>query len=274
MPRKKIGTWQDRISWIFLFAALILTLLPRGTKIKISQFPATGLLFPLRGIAYLRNTIATLGTENQRLARLAAELALENAWLRSTLNRENATTLSYPPQTRLIRASIIGCDLATLKRFFIIARGANDGIRPGTPVISPEGIVGVVTSTSPAQSLIQTIFEPDFRVAVLNNRTREVALALPGPEGLLQLEYAAKDADFQPGDTIITSGMGGVFPKGIPVGLVIATPEKPDELFKPILIRPFARITALEQVFILLFPGQANDEWLDGLKPREITIPE
>ncbi len=274
MPRKKIGTWQDRIAWILLFSALILALLPRGTKIKIAQLPGTVILSPLRGVAYLRNTIVTLGRENQRLGRLAAELALENAWLRSSLNMEKSGTLRNFPQTKLIRATVISRDFTTLKRFFIIARGTNNGITLGAPVISPEGIVGVVISTSFSQSLIQTIFEPDFRIAVLNNRSREIALARPGSEEMLHLEYAAKDADFKPGDTIITSGIGGIFPKGLPVGQVIAVPEKPDELFKPVLVQPFARITALEQVYVFLLPGNADHEWLEGLKPREITIPE
>ncbi len=273
-PAKKVGSWQDRISWGILLISLVVYLLPPNTKIKIAPPFATVLLSPLHGITALRTTIATITDDNNRLARLAAELALENARLKHLLSIPESSMALSASSLQLIRARVIARDLTTLKRYLTISQGINGGVRIGSPVIVPEGIVGRVIAITPHQALVQTIFEPDFRVAVMNARTHEIALARPELEEKLVLDYVNKDADFQIGDTIVTSGLGGVFPKGLRLGLVAETPEQPDALFKPVSVKPFINISRVEQVFVVITPVAPYDNWLDNLQPSEIKIPE
>lgn len=273
-PPKKIGSWQDRISWGILLISLIVYLLPPNTKIKIAAPFATVLLSPLRGIAALRTTFATITDDNNRLARLAAELALENARLKHFLSIPESSMALSASSLQLLRARVIARDLTTLKRYLTISQGINSGVRIGSPVIVPEGIVGRVIAITPHQALVQTIFEPDFRVAVMNARSREIALARPAPGEKLVLDYVNKDADFQIGDTVVTSGLGGVFPKGLRLGLVVETPEPPDALFKPVSVKPFINISRVEHVFVIITPLAPHDNWLDNLQPSEIKIPE
>jgi len=273
-PPDRINSWQDRISWGLLLISLAVYLLPHNTKIKIAPHFATVLLSPLRGITALRTTIATINNDNARLARLAAELALENARLKHYLNLPESTIAIPANSLRLIRSRVIARDITTLKRFFTITCGANDGVQIGSAVIVPEGVVGRVIMVTPHQALVQTIFEPDFRVAVMNARTREIALAHPDQKQKLILDYVNKNADFRIGDTIVTSGLGGIFPKGLRLGVVVETPEQPDALFKPVYVKPFINIMLIEQVFVIITPFPLQDNWLDNLQPSEITIPE
>jgi rod shape-determining protein MreC len=230
------------------------------------------LLLPLRGLNSLKMTVASLGAENRRLAQLAAQLALENARLKSSPPSQGTAPAAA---LKLIPAPVIARDLGTLKRFLTVSRGATCGVRIGSVALAPQGVVGKVIAVSAHQALVQTIFEPDFRVAVLNSRTRELAMARPGQENLLNLDYVSPDADYQPGDTIITSGLGGIFPKGLNIGTVKTVQNKPDALFKPVSVQPFVNITRLEQVFILAIPAESLPEgWLENLKPAEIRIPE
>lgn len=270
---RRFVSWQDRISWAILLTALVVYLLPHNTKMKIMSPLATVVLAPLRGIAFLHATISITSIDNSRLARLAAELALENARLKHYLSLPESS-ISLPRNSlRLIPSRVIARDITTLKRFLTINRGLNDGVRVGTSVIVPEGVVGRVVAVSAHQALVGTIFEPDFRAAVMNARSREIGLARPTEEEIF-LDYANKNTDFKPGDTIVTSGLGGVFPPGLLIGVVIESREEPDALFKSIRIKPFVNITRIEQVFLIIAPESLRDEWLDNLQPPEIKLPD
>ncbi|MGQ9677720.1 MAG: rod shape-determining protein MreC [bacterium] len=256
-----------------MFASLVLYLLPHNTKIKLTSPLATVILSPLRGIATLRSTIATTSNANDRLAHLAAELALENARLKNHLYSSESSIAIPSNSIRLIRARVIARDITTLRRFFTVNRGSKDAVRVGTSVIAPEGIVGRVVAVSEHQALIGTIFEPDFRVAIINSRSREMGLARPIQEKIF-IDYANKNADFKAGDTIVTSGLGGVFPQGLNIGVITEIFDQPDALFKSIVVKPFVNITRIEHVFLLITPDSLRDEWLDNLQPPEIKIPE
>jgi rod shape-determining protein MreC len=274
MSRKVVGSLHDRVSWGVIFLTIIAVILPVRFKLKISQPISTFVLFPLRGIAAFKSTITVTQSENQRLSRVACELALENARLKSVLVADTVIVNRY---LTLIPCKIIVRDITTLKRFFILNKGAKHGIYTGAACIAPQGIVGKVIATSEHQSLIQTILEPGFRIAVLNRRNGELAMAYPNKNDLLMLDYVKPDADFKIGDTIITSGLGGVFPRGLKVGVVIDIPESSATVFKPIIVQPAIAITRLETVYIITKTAAglpAYEHWLDNLHPAEIKLSE
>jgi|YelNatPaOPRAMG01_1025707.scaffolds.fasta_scaffold02239_13 rod shape-determining protein MreC len=274
MPRKTPVSIQDRICWIIFFIVIVVIFLPSGIKLKITQPISLLALLPLRGIATLRNAITVANTENQRLSHIACELALENARLRSkTYSDSIIITNRY---FALITCQIIARDFTTLKRFFILNKGKEEGIYVGAICIAPQGVVGKVIATSNHQSLVQTILDPGFRIAVSNSSNGEVAMAYPGTNDLLMLDYVKTDANFKIGDTIITSGLGGVFPKGLKVGFVIDISEQSSNAFKSVIVQPAVSLTQLTTVYIVIIksPIPANDHWLDNLQPIEIKFPE
>jgi len=125
---------------------------------------------------------------------------------------------------------------------------------------------------------VQTLLEPESRISVINLRSRVPALARPDRSGHLILDYAPKDSDFRPGDTVVTAGLGLVFPKGLRVGEVASVPDRPEALFKPVTIRPFTDVSRVERVFVLTLPeGVQSDTgagWLENTAPAEVTIPD
>lgn len=252
MLGNRFVNWQDRVSWGVILLTLVASLFPRDVKLQITQPLTTVLLFPLKGIVKVRLTLTEKNAENRRLSQLANELALENAYLRSLLQKEEKTLPFEQNGASFVRVEVIARDFTTLKRFLVVSWDGDEVITPGAVALTPAGIVGRVIAVADHQALIQSILEPTFRIAVTNIRSRELALAHPHPKGLLVLDYAKKEADFLVGDTILTSGLGGVFPKNLKVGVVADVREEPGALFKVVSAQPFVDVTKVDQLFLLL----------------------
>ncbi|MEO0078248.1 MAG: rod shape-determining protein MreC [candidate division WOR-3 bacterium] len=239
---------------------------------------------PNRLLAELSANLSSRARENERLARLAAELAVENARLRALTQVDSRA----PGDTLLLmRATVIGRDLATFERYLTISLGRHSGVGPGAPVITADGVVGIVTACGDHQSIVQTLISPSARVAVMNLRSRTPGVARPDRNRLLDVSYLPRDADYQAGDTVVTAGLGRVFPKGLMVGIVVPTPagnsSTQAELFKPVKVKPFVDFSRLDAVFVLRLPDAApiasrsdgrSRVWLENLAPDEVSPPE
>jgi rod shape-determining protein MreC len=262
--------------------------MPRQLRLAIVQPAQTILLSPLRLTALLGRTVSDLRTENYRLSRLAAELAIENARLEA---RAGTGSESPADSLLLVHAPVIARDPVTFERYLVVSRGRNHGIRPGNPVIAPTGVAGKVIAAGPHQALVQTLLATGSRVAVMNLRSRMSGVSRPAQAGALAIDYLPKEADYKVGDTVVTAGLGEVFPKGLRVGTVVSTPDDKGALFKPVLIRPFVDFSRLEAVFVLCLPEspllaprdstraspdsvRPDAGWLENTVPAEVTIPE
>ena len=234
----------------------------------------TVILAPLRAVTVLARHVSDRSAENARLTRLAARLAVENARLRS-LSRLDAAEAEETDN--LVAAPIIARDIASMRRYFVVSRGRGQGIRPGTPALVPDGVVGKVVAVGEHQSLVQTILDPESRVAARLPRSGTIGLVRADRAGRNRVEFIEHDADVRLGDTVITSGLGGVFPSGLVVGRVTVAAERPAELFRHVELRPFVDFSRLEQIFLLRLPTREHDRddsWLENLRPPEVRIPE
>ncbi|MFO7676677.1 MAG: rod shape-determining protein MreC [bacterium] len=250
-------------------------LLPRPVVLRAIVPLQTALLAPLRCAGAVRRVLLLRDSENERLSRLAAELAVENARL-NTANRLADRRDRLPGvRDELVHASVIARDLATMQRYLIVGRGLGDGVRPGTPAIVAEGVVGRVIAAGEHQALVQTLLDPDSRVAAVCPRSSVIGLVRADHGGRILLDFVDRDADVNPGDTVLTSGFGGVFPRGLLVGRVTAVGNRSPEIFLHVEIRPAAPIRRLETVFLYPLPGPIPEagDWLDNLRPREVSIP-
>ncbi len=273
MPYKAAVSKYDRISLGVIILALLVNFIPPTSKLKLTHPLAETLLLPNRAIAFLKTFIAANRNLTQRLTQIACELAVENARLKST--RNDTTTISLG-NTNLLSSQVIARDMNTLKRFLLLNRGTVHKIQIGATAITPEGIVGRIIAASPHQSLVQTILEPGFRIAVLNSRNGELAICRPkyNNEDLLVLDYVNPNADFKIGDTILSSGLGGIFPKGLKIGIVIETPAVQD-VFKKVFVKPFVTLSRVENIYIIVHNPYSPDtnSSLEGL-PFELNLPE
>ena len=249
----------------------ILSLPPRATsRLKL----AIGSLFlPLFGLANTAQQLPvtaadailsrreliqeneSLRHENQQLKFLqlqTAAIARENDQLRSAIGWQKQT----PWKLKL--ANVVMRDPANWWRTVQIDLGSRDGIQTNQPVLVADGLVGRVSSVSLTRSQVVLIGDPNCRIsALVENPTHDTGIiSASGPldNSLVELTYLSSSANLKPGQNVFTSGLGGVFPKGIPIGIV-AEDAQPVEfgLYTEARVKLSANLGALEQVWVL-FP--------------------
>lgn len=189
-----------------------------------------------------------LERENQNLrSRLAQadEALLQNVRLRKLL--AFVDELDRPA----LPAQVIGEDASSWARTIIIDKGSKSGLKSGFPVVSANGVVGRIIKTAPASSRVLLITDASSAVATLVQRTRTRAIAR-GRGDELSLEFTLRDGDLQIGDLLVTSGMGGVFPKGLPLGLVSQVEKDPFSLFQRVRAQTAADFSHLEEVLVIV----------------------
>lgn len=151
----------------------------------------------------------------------------------------------------MLAAKIIGKDPSLWFRTVIIDRGSNDGLTKGMPVVNGEGIVGQVFAVSPNYSKVLLAIAPSSALDVLLQKSR-VRGILKGTGSLsYKLDYVLKTVDVQEGDQVVTAGYGGVFPTGMPVGVVSKVVRKRRGMFLDIEVKPAVDFLTLEELLII-----------------------
>jgi rod shape-determining protein MreC len=143
-----------------------------------------------------------------------------------------------------------------------LSAGSRAGVREFSPVVAPEGLVGVVKTSDPTMSIAIMWSHPDFRVSAMaadGGAFGIVAAHLgPGPERyLLEMRGVPVRGTIQPGTLIVTSGLGGTFPRGIPVGVVLGEVKTSELWARTYLLRPAVLPSAVSAVMVLL-PARAD----------------
>jgi rod shape-determining protein MreC len=196
----------------------------------------------------------TLRRENQQLraqAVQAAAIARENDQLRALLNWQRQSPW------RLKLANVILRDPANWWRTVQIDLGSRDGVTNNLPVITSEGLVGRVISVSQTHSQVVLLGDPNCRAsATVENAAHDMGVIVangPVDTSLVSLTYLASSANLKPGQSVVTSGLGGVFPKGIPIGQIVDAGSVEFGLYTEARVKLNANLGSLEQVWVL-FP--------------------
>jgi rod shape-determining protein MreC len=192
--------------------------------------------------ASLRNEIDVLRMQNDRYR----ELTTVNQRLQQLLQFKAAV------QWPAMAAQVIGHDPTGWFESIIIDKGKNNGLKPGMPVVNAQGVVGQLVSVSPNYSKVLLIIDQNSAVDCLIQRSREKGIVKGLTRKTCKMHYVVKTGDVAGGDLVVTSGMGGVYPKGLPVGQVIEVSEDPWEMFKGVMVRPLVDFEKLEEVLVLL----------------------
>jgi rod shape-determining protein MreC len=192
--------------------------------------------------------------ERLRIASLQVrETQEENLRLRRLLELRDRLPLST------LAGEVIAKEWSGWVRSLIVNRGRGDGIVRMTPVIVPEGLVGRVAEVRAGAAVIQLINDPSSAVGAMVQRTRIVGVVEGEPGGSIRFKFPARDGrGLQVGDLIVTSGLGGLFPKGLPVGRVRAAEERGSGLFHYAQLQPVADFARVEEV--LLLTGQSSTD--------------
>lgn len=197
-----------------------------------------------------------LRNENDALmAKLAVlqETQLENERLRKGLDFQ--TTV---PE-RLMMAHVVAHDISSDYFGIRIDKGSEDGLKAGMGVISPSGVVGRVLRVTPHFSDVITLLDPDSSVDVIIQRSRARGILSGESKSLLcTLRYVDKLEDVQVGDSVVASGFGGIFPKGLIAGYVTAVEPDNNGILQTITVKSAVDIYRLEEVFIVLPPAESK----------------
>ena len=216
--------------------------------------------------------VALVGVEaeNERLRekvdRLEAELAArrelvhENERLRLLVGLDERN-----PDVDMQYARVIATAPTPLFRSVRVDRGSDDGVEAGDPVMTHQGIVGRVAAVSRHHADVMLMVDANSSTDVLVRRTR-VRARVRGMGGdnrvAMRVKYLARTADVRPGDVLITSGIGGTFPKGLRVGTIVSVQRRRFGLYQKARVEPSVDFARLESVMVLAsgWPDEASIE--------------
>lgn len=240
------------IGLILIFSLIMLAGSDTLRIAKASFFGRT-LFFPfvqsIKAVEYNRQ----LQRENFELKSKLTESTLSNIALKNALKElsEEATILFNPDISEFELAEVIGYSGQFQERNLIVDKGERHRIKRDSAVISGNGIVGKVVSVSDSYSIILPFSNPHSQLPVMDSRTGVQGILQADISGSLYMNLIKLGSEVASGDTIVTSNLSRLFPKGYPVGTVKRIRESVDNLFVSAEIAPFTIVENLEHVFIL-----------------------
>lgn len=211
--------------------------------------------------------------ENERLAKEndelkeeineKADLQEENERLKKELDfQEQRNNYDY------LSTNVIGISGGNVLNGYIIDKGSNDGIKKGMVVKASDGLVGKVSSVGNHWSIVEGIINENIKVSVMVNRSRHTGMLsgyvdTTNNKNLVQVTDLPIDSDIQEGDTIVTSGIGKVYPKEIEVGKVISVSEDKVKVMKTAIVEPSVDFNKVEELFVIVPKNTTDIEYED-----------
>lgn len=187
----------------------------------------------------------TLVLQAEKAAR-ADQLAQENARLRALMELRPAITVRSQAAEVLYEAP------DPFSRKLFLDRGSQHGVVPGSPVINEAGVLGQITRVYPLSSEVTLLLDKDAAIPVLNPRTQHRSAAFGnGSSDAMELRFMAGNDDVQVGDVLVTSGVDGVYPPGLPVARVTKVDRRADSAFARIALLPTAQPDGVRHVLVL-----------------------
>jgi rod shape-determining protein MreC len=186
------------------------------------------------------------------LAELSAKLQLYDATLEENRRLRALSGFSPPAGFRIKPAEIVGVFGSGIPNTVLINLGATDAIHVNDAVINRDGIAGRVARVMSDYSVVYLLTEPRCRVAARISRSREQGIVRFSMRRGMYLDNVPQRADVQVGDTVITSGLGGIFPEGLMVGIVVQIESPSQEFFYDVMIQPAANFNGLDELFVLV----------------------
>lgn len=266
---------RRRIAVFLVLLLVTLVLLTSQTRTadrrEVGAFGTTVLTLLLPVQSAMVQVSNAVGDVWSRLAEIGA-LRRENARLRARLEalerdvaalREDAARarrlerlLGFREQgaRRALAARITARDPSRWFSTVVVDRGSRDGVRRNAPVVTPEGAVGRVIEVTPLAARVLLIADSRSAVGVVIQPSRDAAVVEGRGGRLLHLRYLSRTARVDPGDLVVTSGLGGVFPRGLVVGKIMRIVREEGELLQEAEVEPAAALDRLEDVLILLPP--------------------
>lgn len=197
--------------------------------------------------------------ENSGLRRELALMREENLQLREALvasgRLERIAEMREDFEVPMLPAELVGSDLSPFFHSVLLDRGRADGVRSGMPVVSESGLVGLVVATSDSAAKALLLLDRQIAIdgTIQRSRARGIVRGRGGEAPVF--EFVARGGDVEVGDVVITSGLDGVYPKGLLVGTVREVEPPGAKLLRTATLEPAVDFGRLEQAFVMLRRG-------------------
>jgi rod shape-determining protein MreC len=197
----------------------------------------------------LRQKNMELEAENSRLQVQIIELQQQvtEAQLLSTLVDYERRHV----ENQYIAATVIARDVSPFMQYVIIDRGSDSGLRKGMPVITQQGLVGNIAAVTAGAARVQLINDPGSSINVILQQSGAEGIINGQITGEIELDMISKNASIQPGELVMTSGLGGKYPANIVVGQVVSIRSEAYSLFQSASVQPAVDFSQLEIVLII-----------------------
>lgn len=258
-----------------LLLVLLLLSLPDQTAARV-KLAISALFLPLFGLGQSAQTatgkVADVALPRGVLVNQMEQVRRENEELRilhmqaGAIKAENdrlRQMVQLKPQTawRPRLAKVVGRDPANWWRTVQIDVGTAEGVKPNLPVMTSQGLVGRVYISGQHRSVVVLIGSPECKVAAVVDKSRENGVVGPTSSAvvwdpnLVGLSYLSRNSKLEPGQSVYTSGLGGIFPPGILLGSIVDTQTVEHGLYVEARIKLAVNVNQLEEVWVLLPPG-------------------
>ena len=224
----------------------------------------TAINLPLQGLADVWNRyIFLVGREesNKRLreqnSQLVEELIKYREGYQEGIRLQKILKLRDSLPFPTLAARVVGRNPSSIFKMILINRGGSDGLRAGLPVMAVPGLVGRILETSWHVSRVLLIIDENSNISALLQESRAQGVLQGASSSGCNLKYVSKAMDVKVGEVVISSGLDGVFPKGLPLGVVRSVSKKEADLFQRINVAPFVNPVGIEEVLVII---PAKDE--------------
>lgn len=264
--RKALTVWNGIFSFLaaLIFSAALISQDAPGKKVFHEVMIGT-LLRPVQAVLSRIDGGVRVYRENKRLTRENMTLRAENDWLRQSLKRiprlEKLERFQQSTALRLKPARVIAEDPGRFQGAWAIDLGSADSVAVNMPVVTSRGVVGKTARVHRRHSLVQLLSDPGFKVSVQSDRSRSRGIMETNGPGRLVARFPV-GSDVALGDTLTTTGLGGVFPKGLRVGAarreVTRQEQEHQDVLRSFRVIPFQELNSVEELFVLI----QEDRWI------------
>ena len=238
----------------FLLLGILMRQAPEATQKSVISAALASVFYPAQMVISSVDEFRSVVHENEMLKEENARLRQETYYASEALQelaRLHALVRfddkwDYP----IVTARVVGHNPGRFLTTLVINRGTSRGVKEDMPVFSMNGLVGKVSKATLTHSRVQLLVDPNLKLSVLERRTRVVGF-LESVDGRTLSAMIPTHAGVRVGDTLITSGLGGIFPKGIPVGTVTQIRPSDLEVMQLMDVMPFQEFSSLEEVFVM-----------------------
>jgi rod shape-determining protein MreC len=234
----------------------ILIILPENAKIAVSRAFINSLYSPFLQIDKFLTDVADARRENVEINKQLIDYSIqaanyiedhhENIRLRRMLNFD----LQIP--YRLVPAEVTGINSGSLLRSIVINTGKSHGIGVNKPIVTADGIVGKTINVTNNAAVVQLLYDHNCRVSAIDQNTRAMGIVRWQGGKLLEMGDVPIESDIAVGDTVVSTGLGGIFPPGLKIGIVVFVRNPEGTLFKHVMIKPLVNFDSLEEVFVII----------------------